>query len=34
MNPGMDKPYGVPPDFAEHFKLMTDMMHDRASRRT
>ena len=23
---GMDKPYGVPPDFAEHFKLMTDMM--------
>jgi len=26
VNPGMDKPYGVPPDFAEHFKLMTDMM--------
>ena len=22
----MDKPYGVPPDFAEHFKLMSDMM--------
>ena len=22
----MDKPYGVPPDFAEHFKLMTDMI--------
>ncbi len=29
VNPGMDKPYGVPPDFAEHFKLMTDMMLDR-----
>jgi hypothetical protein len=26
INPGMDKPYGVPPDFGEHFKLMTDMM--------
>ena len=26
VNPGMDKPYGVPPDFAEHFKLMTDMI--------
>jgi hypothetical protein len=26
VNPGMDKPYGVPPDFAEHFKLMTDML--------
>ena len=26
VNPGMDKPYGVPPDFGEHFKLMTDMM--------
>jgi len=26
INPGMDKPYGVPPDFAEHFKLMTDMI--------
>ncbi len=22
----MDKPYGVPSDFAEHFKLMTDMI--------
>ena len=26
INPGMDKPYGVPADFAEHFKLLTDMM--------
>ena len=26
VNPGMDKPYGVPADFAEHYKLMTDMM--------
>jgi hypothetical protein len=26
VNSGMDKPYGVPADFAEHFKLMTDMM--------
>ncbi len=26
INPGLDKPYGVPPDFAEHFKLMSDMM--------
>ena len=26
INPGMDKPYGVPPDFAEHFKLMSDML--------
>lgn len=26
IDPGMDKPYGVPADFAEHFKLMTDMM--------
>jgi hypothetical protein len=26
IDPGMTKPYGVPPDFAEHFKLMTDMM--------
>jgi hypothetical protein len=24
--PGMDKPYGVPSDFAEHFRLMTNMM--------
>ena len=22
----MDKPYGVPPDFGEHFKLMSDML--------
>jgi hypothetical protein len=26
VNPGMDKPYGIPADFAEHFKLMTDMI--------
>jgi len=26
INPGMDKPYGVPADFAEHFKLLTDMV--------
>jgi len=26
IDPGMDKPYGVPADFAEHFRLMTDMM--------
>lgn len=26
LNPGIDKPYGVPPDFGEHFTLMTDMM--------
>jgi hypothetical protein len=26
INPGMAKPYGVPPDFGEHFKLMTDML--------
>ncbi len=26
IDPGMDKPYGVPPDFGEHFKLMTDMI--------
>ncbi|MFN7937766.1 MAG: DUF1552 domain-containing protein [Bryobacteraceae bacterium] len=26
VNPGMDKPYGVPADFAEHFRLMTDMI--------
>jgi hypothetical protein len=26
IDPGMDKPYGVPPDFADHFRLMTDMM--------
>ena len=26
IDPHMDKPSGVPADFAEHFKLMTDMM--------
>ena len=26
IDPQMDKPYGVPADFAEHFRLMTDMM--------
>jgi len=26
IDPHMDKPYGVPADFAEHYKLMTDMM--------
>lgn len=26
VDPKMDKPYGVPADFAEHFKLMTDMI--------
>lgn len=26
LDPGMDRPYGVPPDFADHFKLMTDML--------
>jgi len=26
INPGMPKPYGVPADFAEHFRLMTDMI--------
>ena len=26
IDPGMAKPYGVPPDFGEHFKLMTDML--------
>jgi len=26
INPGMDKPYGVPADFAEHFQLLTDMV--------
>ncbi len=26
VGPGLNKPYGVPPDFAEHFKLMTDML--------
>jgi hypothetical protein len=26
IDPHMDKPYGVPADFAEHFKLMSDMI--------
>jgi hypothetical protein len=26
IDPHMEKPYGVPADFAEHFQLMTDMM--------
>jgi hypothetical protein len=26
VDPGMEKPYGIPADFAEHFKLMTDMI--------
>lgn len=26
VDPGMEKPFGVPNDFAEHFKLMTDMI--------
>ena len=26
INPGMEKPYGIPADFAEHFKLMTGMV--------
>ncbi|HYI92360.1 MAG TPA: DUF1552 domain-containing protein [Bryobacteraceae bacterium] len=26
IDPKMEKPYGVPADFAEHFKLMTDMI--------
>lgn len=26
INPGMAKPYGIPADFAEHFRLMTDMI--------
>ena len=26
IDPHMDKPYGVPSDFAEHFRLMTDMI--------
>lgn len=26
INPNMEKPYGVPADFAEHFKLTTDML--------
>src|SRR6185369_12853758 len=26
IDPKMDKPYGVPADFAEHFRLMSDMI--------
>ncbi len=26
IDPHMDKPYGTPPDFAEHFRLMSDML--------
>ena len=26
VEPGMDKPFGVPSNFAEHFRLMTDMI--------
>ena len=26
VDPKMEKPYGIPQDFAEHFKLMTDMI--------
>lgn len=26
IDPGMEKPYGIPADFAEHFKLMTNMI--------
>jgi hypothetical protein len=26
VEPGMEKPYGIPSDFAEHFRLMTDMI--------
>jgi hypothetical protein len=26
VHPGMEKPYGVPSDFADHFRLMTDMI--------
>jgi hypothetical protein len=26
VDPGIEKPYGVPTDFAEHFRLMTDMI--------
>lgn len=26
IDPHMEKPYGIPADFAEHFKLMTDLM--------
>lgn len=26
IDPGMAKPYGVPPDFADHFRLMSDLL--------
>ena len=26
VDPGMEKPYGIPPDFSDYFKMMTDMM--------
>ena len=26
VDPGMEKPYGIPPDFNDYFKLMTDML--------
>src|ERR1051325_7628892 len=26
IDPKMDKPYGIPADFAEHFRLMTDIV--------
>ncbi len=26
INPGIEKPYGIPADFGEHFKLMSDMI--------
>ena len=26
IEPGIDKPYGIPADFSEHFKLMSDMI--------
>jgi Protein of unknown function (DUF1552) len=26
IDPGMDKPFGIPPDFGDYFKLMTDML--------
>jgi hypothetical protein len=26
IDPGMEKPYGVPPEFPDYFRLMTDMM--------
>ncbi len=26
VDPGMDKPFGVPPEFPDYFRLMTDML--------